>query len=166
MKRIEEVRPVVMFKSDVLPDVVTQDEGEAQIVAWADAHPIVWRIVTETKSRVFGRNATTYHGYQRGVGGRLALARVRVFREHLETCGPFWQWRARFALEHYNDKGYRGGHFEQWDGTYTRGGAIVDYTPRLLDEAIDRFMAWCDAGPCKFPTVEVRVDGKAARKAG
>jgi tRNA/tmRNA/rRNA uracil-C5-methylase (TrmA/RlmC/RlmD family) len=53
-------------------------------------------------------------------------------------------WRAKFTLEHYQDKKFTGGFFQQHDAKYPRSCLTLDYTPETFNEVLDRFCAWMD----------------------
>jgi|HubBroStandDraft_2_1064218.scaffolds.fasta_scaffold00001_74 hypothetical protein len=176
MKTVEVVRkPITTYVSDVVPEVVGVGEMAASTIAWADANPVVWKIVMGTRSKVFGKNASAYMGYERGDSSTAVLARVSYLKDVTsapdttsphETLGALQRcrvipnifvWRARFTIQHYTDKGFKGGLFQQFDGTYDRGSMYLDYTPKLLDEVVKHFLEWCDLG-YKFPTAAVKLD--------
>jgi hypothetical protein len=171
MKTTETTHVVVTYTSEICPEVFSTNPADGEIIAWGDAHPVAWKIVTGTRSKPFGKNASTYMGCQRGDLPGSALSRLRTFRSELECSGcnkffsspqtpPTLTWRARFTMDHYKDKGFRGGFFQQFDGTYNRGCAYLDYTPVTLDEVVARFVAWCGL---PFPTCAVKIDGKVIR---
>jgi hypothetical protein len=163
MKITKKVVESSVYTSEVRPEISTENDFLGPVVEWADAHPIVWSIVTTNKSAVFGFNSSEYVGYIRGRSPDAAIARAAHFRDELESVSTFHCGRAEFAMTHFKDKGFSGGLLKQWDGTYERGCALVDITPERLEEVIDRFLVWCDAGPNLFPTVEVRLDRKVVR---
>jgi hypothetical protein len=149
------------FYSSVCPTLEVHTEWEASILAWADAHPNAYPIVQRTKSRPFGKGSCEYIGWaQKSDSIQAIVERLKRLQEESEKDDPFWGWRARFTLKHYKDKGFRGGFFQQFDGTYHRGCCSLDYTPGTLQEVIDRFRAWCENGPCKFPTQSIQIDKK------
>jgi hypothetical protein len=169
MKTVEVIRkPVTRYISDVVPEVVGDCEVDAEVIAWADANPVVWKIVMGTRSKVFGKNSSTYMGFERGDSPTAVLARVSYLKD--VTSAPdttslhenIFAWRARFTIEHYTDKGFKGGFFQQFDGTYDRGSMCLDYTPKLLDEVVKHFLEWCDVG-YKFPTASVKLDKAVIR---
>lgn len=158
--------PVTVYRSEVLPEVSTENEMLAKSIEWADAHPVAWKIVTGNRSKAYGKSSSTYLGCSRGDGPGQILDRVHHFKCYVDgdggRGGDFWQWRAQFTLDHYNDNGFRGDYFYQFDGQYNRGCCVLDHTPSTRDEVIDRFLAWCDVG-YKFPTAAVKIDGKVVR---
>lgn len=158
MKTHEHVVKSIVYSSDVVPEIVGAGEYDAEVIAWADAKPVVWKIVMGTRSKPWGKNASTYMGFERGDSPRGALARAGHMRCALQEPG-IWGWRARFTIEHYTDKGFKGGFFQQFDGTYDRGSMYLDYTPKTLDTVINHFIEWCDVG-YKFPTAAIKLDKK------
>jgi hypothetical protein len=174
MKSAERIIRVTDYTSEVLPFVTTTNPALAAVIEWADANPVVWRIVTSTRSKSFGKNSSVYMGCSRGSEPGQILDRVATFKHEVQRVAPpgqtygneFWRWRANFTLEHYDDKGFKGGFFQQYDGGYDRGCCYLDYTPKTLEAVIDRFVAWCAgaAAVSWHPTVEVRIDGKCVRR--
>jgi hypothetical protein len=182
MKTVEVVRkPITTYVSDVVPEVVGVGDVAASTIAWADANPVVWKIVTGTRSKAFGNNSSTYAGYERGDSPTAVLARASYLKdvtsetdttELHETLGTLQRrrvvpnifvWRVRFTIEHYNDKGFKGGLFQQFDGTYDRGSMYLDYTPKTLDTVVNHFLEWCNTGPSRFPTAAVKLDTKVIK---
>ncbi len=166
MKRIEKMIPLVVFASEVMPKVTTESELDAAVIEWGDANPVAWKIVTQHKSAPFGKNSSFHMGWSRGADHPAAIIdRLGAFKRDAmgEPASRLHHWRARFTLAHYVDKGFKGGMFEQFDGEYVRGCLELDYTPATRDEVIARFLAWCDT-TMRFPTREVRIDGKVIRK--
>ena len=164
MKISEVVTRTAIYTSDVRPEITTDNEDLSEIIAWADANPVVYKIVMGTKSAPFGRESSTYAGFQRGTSPSSVLARAMVFKDTLEipdVPASFWLWRARFTFEHYNDKEFKGDNFYQFDGAYRRGCASLDYTPGTLEEVIDRFLAWCGRS---YETREVRIGATVVRR--
>lgn len=181
MKRTERIVTTSTYTSDIHPSLTTEDGRLGEVLSWADANPRVYKVVMGKRSGPFGEDSSTWLGYHRGKEPEAVLQRLRVLRELLEGLSDpaapqtwtatyqrclgdsLWTWRARFTLEHIEDKALKGGLFKQFDGTYDRGCAKLDYTPKTLNGVVDRFLAWCDDGPCKFPTRAVRVNGKVVR---
>jgi len=64
----------------------------------------------------------------------------------------------------YQDKGFKSGFFQQWDGEYYRHSMMLDHTPATLESVIDRFQRWCTGGACPYKTVNIQVDKKVVRK--
>lgn len=159
--RIETVK-VTHYISEVCAEINVTSERWADVIAWADKTPNVWDMVRGTRSKPFGRNSCTYLGSGRGTDPEDICYRASVLQSFLDRqAGDFFAWRARFSLEHYRDKGFRGGFFQQWDGEYTRGCHDMDYTPSTRAEVIDRFVAWCGD---IFKTREVWIDKKVVRR--
>ena len=174
MIRQESQVTVVTFASSLHPEITSTRESDAEIIAWGDAHPNAWKLVTSKKSKVFGVNGDDYIACGRGESPANAiyrLAHVRNYYEfgnaspqHLGNGPPsdenIFYWRARFAVDHYGEKGYRSGFFQQHDGQYSRGCIALDFTPSFCAEAIERFVRWCGD---TFPTVAVTIDGTIVR---
>jgi hypothetical protein len=40
---------------------------------------------------------------------------------------------------------------------------MLDYTPKTLDEVVQRFYDWCNSGPCRYPTVAIKIDDKVVK---
>lgn len=161
--RIETVR-ITHYISEVCPEIDVTSERWRDVIVWADETPNVWDMVRGTKSKPFGRNSSTYLGSGRGMDPEAICYRASVLASYLVRQGPpnfdFFAWRARFSLEHYRDKGFRGGFFQQWDGEYMRGCQDLDYTPSTRDEVIARFVSWCD----EFKTREVWIDKNPVKR--
>jgi hypothetical protein len=155
-----------VYSSDVCPDVVTRNERDAELIRWADAFcPVVWKIITTNKSKAFGTHSCFYlGGIQGGLSSNSILQRLKAFHRELNRRSEdvhfptdFFAWKANFTLEHFNDKGFTGGLFQQWDGKYNRGCSILDYTPSTLPDVIERFVTWCGG---TFETRAVKIDEK------
>jgi hypothetical protein len=159
------------FASEILHGIQTDNERLTEVIEWADKNPIVWKIITETRSKAFGRNSCFYFGcdqksmesgaiLSRAAHLKNELERPRVYDGRQAPIDDFHLWKVKFTLEHYKDKGFRGGFFQQIDPqNYSRGCSYIDYTPATLSEVIDRFRAWCDVG-YKFETREIQIDKK------
>lgn len=158
-----ETKVIERFISEVHPEIWTMDVREKQTLEWADGVPVVYRIIREAKSKAWGRTSSHYMGGAQGadMGPDTVLYRVGVFRRWLEDPpqSHFFEWSARFTLEHYDDKGFCGGFFQQFDGQYSRGCAYLDYTPATLAEVVRRFKEWCDIH-VRYETREIWIDKK------
>lgn len=156
---------VVHFVSEVLPEVNTQDTDLGKTIAWADANPFVWKSVTSTRSKAFGRNSCEYIGWaQRSTAPEAVLERARHFHSCVDPnvsrgldyrSRDIWGWRARFTFEHYQDKGFTGGFFQRFDGRYDRDCMTLDYTPETLPQVVRNFMEWGHVQPLSTDTVKV-----------
>jgi hypothetical protein len=180
MKTSEIIRKSTLYTSSVVPSISSEQDYDGETIAWADTYPVVWKIVMGTKSKAFGKGSSDYMGCGRDDSSSSVIYRAAHFRSILRAHtdppravddsararGDFWTWRANFTLTHYADKGFRGGFFQQFDGTYDRGCVYLDYTPATLDEVIERFLAWCNSGPCRYDTVAVKLDKKVVRTLG
>lgn len=167
MNTLEQTRTTVIYRSDVRPDIRTTEPAYAPAIAWADAHPHVWRIVTGSRSRAFGLGSSEYIGWaQRSMEPDAILERARHFAGLLERPGQWsaansiFTWRARFTLDHYQAKGFTGGFFQQHDDRYPRSCLVLDYTPETLPDVLDRFCVWMDR---YFETTRVTVNGLTVR---
>ena len=159
---------IVQHISDVLPEVRTEDAELAKTIAWADSHPVVWKIVTGHRSKAFGRNSCEYIGWaQRSVAPEAILERARHFhscvdpnlRHGLEFRSTgIWGWRARFTLAHYRDSRFKGGLFQRFDGRYDRDCLTLDYTPEMLPEVVRNFMEWGHVSVAPSTTDVVKLD--------
>jgi hypothetical protein len=152
------------YVSDVRPDIVGSTSFDADTILWADANPIAYKIVTGHRSMPFGKASSTYIGWAQGSDSNSAvLHRLRTLKLAIDETTIFG-WRARFTMDHYDDKGFRGALFQQFDGKYDRGCMLLDYTTGTVDEVVKRFLEWCDAGH-RFPTQSVKlvVKGKLVR---
>jgi len=167
-----------IFQSDIQPEIATTDPELAEVVAWADANPVVWDIVTKTRSKAFGVGSCVYIGWaQRSNAPEAVLERLRHFKELVEggddlmrvrkghACRQAGEdsilvWRARFTLEHYRDSGFTGGLFQQHDKQYPRSCLVLDYTAETIEEVLDRFCAWMDNS---YNTRRITINGKTVR---
>lgn len=154
-------------QSEILEDIQTTAPALARVIAWADAHPVVWRIVTGHRSKAFGRNSCEYIGWAQGsMAHEATLERARHFMELVEHPGRWghansiFTWRAKFTFEHYQEKGFTGGFFQQHDARYPRSCLTLDYTPATFEEVLERFCQWMDR---YYETAKVTVDGRTVR---
>ena len=151
MKTVTETITNIIYQSDFMQDVRTINPMFARTIAWADDHPIVWRIVTGRKSKAFGLGSCEYIGWaQRSTESNAVLERLRHMHELWEGKCPYhhpdsiFVWRAKFTIDHFQDKGFTGGFFQQHDSKYPRSCLTLDYTPDTLQEVLDHFCAWMD----------------------
>ena len=163
-----EHRTITHYVSEILPEVNTQDPDLAKSIAWVDANPVVWKIVTNTRSKAFGRKSSEFIGWaQRSPAPEAILERAR----HFHTCvdpnvlgglhyrsRDIWGWRARFTLEHYQDKGFTGGFFQRFDGNFDRDAMTLDYTPETLAQVVRNFMQWASSTPGSSPFDAIKLD--------
>ena len=167
MEMIGKTTTTVVYRSEVLPAVHTTLPALARTIAWADAHPGVWKIVTGRKSKAFGPGSCVYIGWaQRSMEPEAVLQRARYMRELIECQQPYYTpdsifvWRAAFTIQHYQDKGFTGGFFQQHDAKHPRSCLTLDYTPETFEQVLDRFCAWMDR---YYDTRRVTVNGQSAR---
>lgn len=147
-------RKVKVLHSESKPELTTENERLEKVIKWLDKHPVAYEIVTGTKSKGWGKGSTHYSV---GGGGRLmstetVLWCINTFMEYAlgkdvyskdkKFPADICNWSARFTLDHYNDKGFRGGKFDcvGFYNSYT----LLDYTPDTLDEVIERFKKRCE----------------------
>ena len=168
MQTLSQRLTIVRYVSEILPAVGTEDPELGKTIAWADAHPVVWKIVTDTRSKAFGRKSCEYIGWaQRSPAPEAVLERVR----HFHTCvdpnvlgglhyrsRDIWGWRARFTFRQYQAKGFRGGFFQRFDGRYDRDCMTLDFTPETLPEVVRNFMQWAASTPGATPMDAIKLD--------
>ena len=167
MKTHEETITRRTFRSEVMPEVQTATPSLAPAIAWADAHPTVWKIVTGRRSKAFGLGSSVYIGWaQRSKAPGAVLERVRHLHEVVQCTRPYYTpdsifvWRIRFTLDHFQDKGFTGGFFQQHDSRYPRSCMMLDYTPETFEQVLDKFCQWMDR---HYDTKRITVDGKTVR---
>jgi hypothetical protein len=170
MKTVTETTTNIIYQSECLPDAHTINPMFARTIAWADDHPIVWRIVTGRKSKAFGLGSCVYIGWaQRSMQSDALLERARHFHELVSGKSPYhasdsiFVWRAKFTLEHYQDKKFTGGFFQQHDAKYPRSCLTLDYTPPTMQEVLDSFCAWMDRA---YDTDHVTINKMTVRTFG
>lgn len=161
MKVIKEQVTFNRFVSEIYPNIDTTDSSYSEVIDWADKNPHVYKIVTGTKSKAFGKSSCVYIGWaQNNNSAGAILERLSTFKQELEHANSIFQYRADFTFNRYLDKGFKGGFFQQWDERYPRNCLTLDYTPELLEQVIDRFYQWTDN---YFNTVEITIDKKTVR---
>ena len=170
MKTITETVTNIVYQSEFMPEIRTLNPSLGRTIAWADDHPVAWRIVTGRRSKAFGRGSCEFIGWaQRSTEPDAVLERVRHIHELGEGKSPYhcpdsiFVWRARFTMDHYQDRGFTGGFFQQHDAKHPRSCLTLDYTPDTLQEVLDRFCAWMER--C-HDTRRVTVDGETVRTFG
>ena len=167
MKTLEQTTTTVVYRSETLPAIQTVLPALARTIVWADEHPVVWRIVTGRKSKAFGLGSCVYIGWaQRSMEPDAIIERAQHIHQLIECRQPCYTsdsvfvWRARFTIQHYQDKGFTGGFFQQHDANYPRSCLTLDYTPETFHEVLDRFCAWMDP---YYETCRVTVNGQTVR---
>lgn len=154
--------------SETRPDLVTEHETLAATLAWLDANPDAYRVVTTKRSKTFGLGSSTYLACgSRGMGPADVIYRLNLLMNYVAApSDTIHDWRARFTLAHVRDKRFRGGFFQQWDdGAVTNGRPVsrsclhLDYTPETLVDVVARFRAWMDPS---FRTTKITIDGRVA----
>jgi hypothetical protein len=158
---------VPTWVSTVEPGLQTEDPSLAEALAWSDANPVAFHIVTEKRSAVFGRDSSEYMGHCRDRDDcDSVLRRIDHLRRETLKEGIFG-WRARFTMERYllgrgsTERKIRGDLFRLWDGEYFRSALFLDYTGETIEVVIDQFVAWCDP---LFKKVEVCVGDRVGRR--
>jgi hypothetical protein len=161
---------LTIYRSEVRPEVSIDCPKAAEPIAWADAHPKAWNIVTQTRSKAFGRRSCMYIGWaQRSLAPEAILERLSDFHRLATGRQPHLSpnhiqcWAARHTFEHYRVTGFTGGFFQQHDERYARLCMTLDYTPGTLNEVIQRFLNWCGN---LHHTTRVTVDGKTVWENG
>jgi len=170
VKTVDETIVKRFFQSDIKADIRTESRVFAPVIAWADEHPVVWKIVTSRRSKTFGVGSCEFSGWaQRSAESDTILERVRHIHDVVcatrpcDALDPVFAWRAKFTLEHYEEKGFTGGFFQQYDANYPRNCMMLDYTPETFKAVLDRFCCWMDSS---YKTTHVTVNGKIVRTFG
>jgi hypothetical protein len=165
--QIESIATTV-FRSDARQYIHTSNPSLAKAIAFADAHPVVWEIVTGTKSKAFGKGSCVYIGWaQKSTVPEAVLERARHFASLLQDNGQWsrhnsiFTWRAHYTFEHYRQRGFTGGFFQQHDARYPRSCLKLDYTPDTLHLVLDKFCAWMDR---YYETTHITLDGRIVRE--
>lgn len=165
----------MLYRSEIRPEIQAEDAELGEVIAWADEHPVVYDIVATRKSKAYGRGALDHIGWaQDSMDTDAILARIGHVHRHAmagdsHLLGSITPWRVRFALEHFGERGYTGGFFQQhatWsDGKeYPRLCQTLDFTPKLLDAVVERFIHWFEMSPGAYGnTTRVTLDGKDIR---
>ena len=175
MKSVLETRRVMIYRSEIRPEIQTEDAELGEVIAWADDHPVVYDVVTTRKSKAYGRGALDHIGWAQesmetdAILARLSLARRHALAAYDAPTGSIKPWRARFVIQHFGESGYTGGLLQQYarhiDGKeYRRFCETLDYTPKLLEEVVERFIHWFETSPAAYEhTTRVTLDGKDIR---
>lgn len=164
---------VMMYVSEVHPEIETENEQLAGIIDWADENLAAFDVVREMKSGVYGKAATRHPAWARLQDDAGAvIERLRALRDDLKFDRPgqlFNRWQAEFILQHHSDPKLRSGLFQQhaiWtDGVeYPRQCLIVDYTDASLEEALDRFHVWASFTESFRDATRITVNGITRRE--
>lgn len=164
MKTAKEYITREWYKSESHPEIESSDERDREIIEWLDENPVVFKIVTKTRSKAFGRKSCVYIGWaQNNNSVGAVIEKLRTLKGESEGIrfsppGTIFQYRAQFTLKHYTDKGFTGGLFQQWNREHPRDCLTLDYTPALLDEVIANFEEWVG-----YITTKITVDGEIVR---
>lgn len=164
MKTTENIVRRQFYCSDVLADVKTDNPKLGAVITWADANPHVWKIVSTRRSKAFGLGSCTYIGWaQRSMDTHAILERVRHLKEFVDRPGRWGYansihaWSAHFTLNHFHQKGFTGGFFQQHDDNYPRSCMTLDFTPETFDGVLEKFMLWMDR---YFDTRRITLNGR------
>jgi len=164
MREEKVIKEEVWYISEIDEEIKSKNERDKSIIEWADTNPIIYKIVTEKKSKAWGWTSSDYiWGAQKNNSPDAILEKIRTFKCGLDKNGinDFWGWRANFTLKHYNDKEFKGGLFQQWDKKYLRNCVYLDFTPELLDEVIEHFVGWIGKN---YDTQKITVDDREIAK--
>jgi len=164
----EHTKTTPTWTSDVRPELHTTEPALADVIAWADAHPCAWDVVTHAKSKAFGLGSCEYIGWaQRRKDPEAVLERARHLhglatgQDGFQSPASIFAWRARFTLERYREAGFTGGLLHQHDGRHFRLCMTMDYTPETLDGVVDRFVEWCRRD---YRTEYITLDCRVVRR--
>jgi len=142
------------YRSEKCPEIFSNDGRDREIIEWLDENPVAYSIVTGTKSKAFGKNSSFYVTWvQNNNSVAAVIEKLATLKRHLSDKVEKWlvetwrnetifNYRAKFTLEHYKDKGFTGGFFQQWDGEKSWYGTTFDYTPELFNEVLREFRNW------------------------
>jgi hypothetical protein len=160
----------ILWRSDLRPDVTTDEHELARVIAWADQHPHAWDIVTHQRSKAFGIGSCVYIGWaQRSMAPEAILERAAHLHRFVVGIEPHLSpnhlqcWSARHTFQHYRDRGFTGGYFQQHDASYPRISLTLDYTPETLPEVVQGFLRWSSN---LLSAARVTVDGKTVWEKG
>lgn len=157
MKIEKEMVAVTTYQSEKYAEIRSDAFADAEIIEWLDENPVAFNIVTGTRSEAFGRNSCVYIGWaQRNNSVEAIIEKLKTLRAEMQGRGCFrkgpptmagtiFHWRAQFTFEHYKDKGFNGGFFQQWKRDYSSDCLTLDYTPEKLEEVVERFIGWCSS---------------------
>jgi hypothetical protein len=158
----KETVEITEYRSSAYPNICSCSERDVEAIEFIDKSPVVFEIVTGDKSKAFGADSCVYIGWaQKNNRTPAIINRIKTFMRILsgefagEQKGTIWNWRAQFTLDHYNDKGFKGGFFQAHD-RYPRGCLSLDYTPKTLQEVIKWFYGWS----CNSETQRITIDGE------
>lgn len=136
------------YESELHPEIAGTGERAKKAIEFLDANPVALDIVTGEQSNAFGINSCVYIGWAQGSEATGAvIERLARFADEVSgqlvgsRAGTIFNFRARFTLEHFKDKGFTGGFFQCHD-EFPRGCLSLDYTPATLAEVINWFFDW------------------------
>lgn len=174
MKITEERITLRTYSSEKHPGIFSNNDRDGETIEWLDENPIAYSIVTGIKSKVFGKKSDLYIHWVQNNNSRLAIIEklaklkgdLKVEKWLVETWRnkeDIHNYRAKFALEHYNDTGFTGGFFQQWDGEKDWYGTTLDYTPELFNEVLKEFRKWIGFNS-KTTRITVNTEGEIVKK--
>ena len=162
METKTETVEITEYRSSAYPKIRSNYDQDAAAIEFIDNNPVVIDIVNGEQSAAFGAGSCVYIGWMQGnLSTSAVLGRVKTMMRILsgdtagEYVGSIWNWRAHFTLDHYEDKGFKGGFFQAHD-RFPRGCLSLDYTPATLPEVIRWFYGWS----CNSDTQKITIDGK------
>ena len=125
MKITEEKITIKTCASEEHPEIFSSDPRDREIIEWLDENPVAFKIVTGTRSKAFGMSSCVYIGWsQRNNSVGAIIEKLKTLKREISGQGCFpegppmmggtiFQYRAKFTFEHYEDKGFTGGFFQQ-----------------------------------------------------
>lgn len=148
------------YQSEKHPVIAGTGDRAKKAAEFVDAHPIAFDIVIGEQSKAFGFGSCVYIGWaQRSQAVSAVIERLARFADEVSGKqagshrGTFFNFKARFTLEHYNDEGFTGGFFQCHD-RYPRGCMTLDYTPATLPEVIKWFFDWAGNSDTRRITID------------
>ena len=157
-----------MWQSSELPHIQTTDAELAEAIAWADQEAQVWHLLLSRRSKAFGIGSSAYIGWtQNNESTEALLERLRHFHQLVQEAEringrsmPIQAWAAKFTFDHFYDRDFASGFFQQHDARYPRNCLTLDYTPNTLEAVLDKFCQWMDR---HYRTAKITLDGKTVR---
>ena len=158
----KETIEITEYRSTTYPEIRSSTREDVAAIEFIDKNPVVVEITTGDKSKAFGAGSCVYIGWaQQNNSAGAILTKVKTLMRILagesagEREGTIWNWRAHFTIDHYSDKGFKGGLFQCHD-KFPRGCLSLDYTPGTLQEVVKQFYGW--AG--NKDTRKITIDGE------
>ena len=173
MKITEDKITIRTYRSEKYPEIYSKNEKDGEMIKWLDENPVAYFIVTETKSKAFGKNSPFYADWAQNNNSNWAIIeKLTSLKNYLKTekwIVDTWKnedtrnYQAKFTLEHYNDEGFTGGFFQQWTGEKAWSGTTFDYTPELFNEVLREFRKWISYDH-KTTRITVSIGGKIVKE--